>query len=252
MAHLAESETIEPSSNIRDYKIKFTPKCLDDLERLKTNRDDILDSIQGEFRHHANYFLFDLEDYTMPLRGQFLVHMDKTGTSLVLKGLFLCTENEQELASWSGVLTLYRRATRLAYRTDPNLLYLRKGHYDAVSNIHQELHRQITNHFEKYRALRLQLPGRALETPELIVKNGTGATSDTEARTRVGLEIAFHLSEAMNARRQGLEIAADLDNGLRKPEASLGDLVTCLERSLQHIHKVLLQFPPKRNDSVES
>lgn len=228
--------------DLRDYSIEHTPACLDDLSRLHLTREDLFSLVQSEFRSHLNYFRFDLEDYMMPVKASYIVYMAKVGNSLAFKRILPCTKNEAKLSSWSDILAMYRRATRLAYRDDPNVLFTRRGQFGAAVAIHLEIERRIVKHFEQHEGLIVE--ALVIDRPAKAVMVPSEDISAKDERQRIAVSVAFHLLQSSGAQREGTEIVQDLDNDIRTPQSATGDLVACLERSLQHLHKILILFPP--------
>ncbi len=239
---LISSSQKEPSKDLKKYDIEYTPACLEDLARLRLTQDDLFTLVQSEFRGHLNYFRFDLEDYMMPVRASCIVYMDKIGNSIVFKRILPCTKNEAKLSSWTDILAIYRRATRLAYREDPYVLFTRRGQFGATADIHLDIERRIVKHFQEYEDL--VIDEFVMQDPEISLINVPEYLTGKDEKQRVAMSVSFHVIQSTRARSEGYNIVKDLDNGLRSPESAVGDLVACLERSLQHIHKVLILFPP--------
>ena len=69
------------------YEISFSDECVKDLQEFAIGEADLLRFVEQEFVGHANYFLYDLEDYVLPVRAGFLVFLDKVGSKICTRPL---------------------------------------------------------------------------------------------------------------------------------------------------------------------
>jgi len=259
----AENSMAPPATpNFRRYKVTFLTECENDLATLKLDKSALIKLVESEFLGHMNYFVYDLEEYAMPVKAKYIVHIDKIDEKLTFKRIFSCTANEAKLTSWNDILTLYRRATRLAYRDKPEDMLLIQSMLPRTRQIHIELVYRIVKHFSTYEGLqlsvdpvqiisvaRIELQRRKALVNKLITDNATGTphpithypTTEQDAKTK---EIDFHLRQSVVAWIEVEEIQEDLEDGLITEQAALGALITSAERSLQFIHKLLLIHPP--------
>jgi hypothetical protein len=216
----------------------YKPQFKNDLATLELTEYDIADLVQSEFRSHLNYFRFDLEDYPMPVKSHFIVYLSKIENDITFLRAIPCTKNEAKLASWNDILTLYRRATRLAYRqvnADHKLLLYTQGAIGRATTLHLEIQSRIEKHFAKYDALVLQpMSLEKLEVPSTDKDNKSIAVSS----------ISFHLHESYVANKEVTNIIEYMDADDITPDDAIGLIVSQLERSLQHIHKIIIDFPP--------
>jgi hypothetical protein len=234
--------------------MSFTPECDLQLSQLGLSRHELIDHLQQEFRSHINYFYFDLEDYIMPLKSRFLIYLDKVAAQLQFKAIYRCTDNEAKLSSWNDILALYRRATRLPYREQPDQIVLQRGLLSLALRLHFEAESRIIKHFKVFEHLSIgpivsELFEGGWDHPDNgpLRNEALGVTDwGPEAEQRLSLlrELSFHLNESAGARKEAESVGSDYRAGVLSVEGAVGPLVIALERSLQHIHKVLLRYLP--------
>lgn len=206
--------------SLEAYKIEFTDSCRADMERCKISKDQLILLVQMEFLNHVNYFLFDLEDYLLPVRQDYLVFLNKVDSSISFRGVTPCSAYEAETESWKDILALYRRASRLAYRQTPNLIVLNRAMFPAACRLHDELHSRLRKHVDTYRPVG--------EEPAWRARINGAAAAVGEA------DHAFH----------------DFENALIDEAALIASATKGLELSLQHIHKILLTLAPSREPAA--
>jgi len=239
----------KPITDVRKYEIHFSKELHNDISNLEITKNQLLDLVNNEFKNHINYFRFDLEDYAMPLRSTFILYLDKIGGSLTLRRLAPCTRNEAKLTSWNDILALYRRATRMAYREEPAKILLVKGMFERVANLHREMRRRLEKHLQQFgdftgsplisdanESLKEQNHQRSAEP--------TSAANAEGQRNRAEDQIRFHLIGSHRSLEEAWEIIRDMDTGDVIEERAVGPLVASLEQSLQHLHKIILDFSP--------
>jgi hypothetical protein len=188
-------------------------------------------------------FSTDLEDYVLPVRTGFLVFLDKVNSKIVFRAVRRSTISEVKLHSWSDILALYRRAGRLAYREPANaqLVITNKAMLPTARRLHSEAGKRIVKHFLDFEGLLVDSssprpPHQALNVGEIL-----GRGTD---RTSMAQEISLHLSSSGRALDDAQTAVYDLENSLISADRAIQDIVTGLELSLQHIHKILIRFPP--------
>src|ERR1700730_7982904 len=93
--------------SVRDYTCTFTEECKRCMEALSLDEEQALSLIQAEFVSHVNYFRFDLEDYPMPTRQDYIVYLDKVGGRIEFRRVVASTHDQAQLASWNDLLALY-------------------------------------------------------------------------------------------------------------------------------------------------
>ena len=218
---------------MRDLDVQFTDQARDEAAAQGLDRQDVLDLVESEFRSHANYFRFDLENYPLPLRSTYIVYISKVGLRLEIARFLACTRDQATLASWSDILTAYRRATRFAYRRNPHALLRSPGMLERTLSLHNEMRHRIVRHYGTFDALGLDLTVQgALE----MMEDGTPEAN-----------IQYHLDESLRADAEARDVAESMELGDILADEGLSLEVIALERSLQHIHKILLTHPPVTN-----
>lgn len=237
---------LEPSTNLRDYVCVFTEECKRDALILGLSEDTIINLVQGEFRSHLNYFRFDIEDYPLPVKTNHIIYLDKNGQRIDFKRVISCTKNEAKLASWNDILALYRRATRLAYREEPQRLLFVKGMIRRVADLHLDMKTRIEKHYKEFDRIEVH-PGirqvtkwqqSGVVSEKQLEEDKPGKSSNKDN------EIAFHLLQSESACQEVYNIIESLDNGDITDNTAISLIVTAFERSLQHIHKIILRYPP--------
>lgn len=214
----------------------FSDQCRSNLATHRMSEMDVLTMVECEFRSHTNYLRFDLENYPLPLQSGYILYISKTGKQITFTGMAKCTGDQAKLASWSDVLSVYRRASRLAYRSDPQALILRDGAlYRAVAT-HADLRRKIVKHFTVFDGLPLEV-----RIMQLGLASGSCAEVSQDTTTD---EIAFHVQASVRADDEAETVAHALEAGDLDVNDAIGLAVTELERSLTHLHKIITAFPP--------
>jgi len=145
--------------DIRQYRCSFTQHCRRHLARLRINEDGLLSLVQAEFASHANYFLFDLEHYPLPLGTQYIVYLHKVQDHIEFEQIVPATRNQIQLTRWNDVLALYRRATRLDYRQNPMKAVLVKGTAQRACELHDELGKRMTSYYVEFEKLPQEMSG---------------------------------------------------------------------------------------------
>ena len=232
---------------LRGLMTDFDKHAMDDLRAMHMLPIGILQKLDQEFKNHINYFLFDLEDYIMPVGTDLLVYMDKIGKSIRIRRILPCTRDKAELASWSDILALYRKATRLSYRKNPDEIALSEEVFKTAHRLHEQIMMRLAKHFEVFELigpgnadfliLALHLRTEKIEGPNMpILKN------DQEA------SLAFHFTQVRSAWTEADQIRDQIKGSASIERQQIGGIVSCVERSLQHLHKIMIEFPPIRRD----
>ena len=219
-----------PSRHVWDYKCVFTNECKRDMAELGLEERSVINLVESEFVNHINYFLFDLEDYPLPVRSSYIVYLDKVNDRIEFRKIIPCSKNEAKLASWNDILALYRRASRLAYRQKPETILFVRGLLGRTIELHDEIRGRIQKHFEKLEGL----PVIGAVIPDTLEAHKVDRSSG----------IRYHLGESERAERETHQISLAMNRRDIGERDALALIVSELERSLQHIHKVLLLFPP--------
>lgn len=238
----ATQSAVEEAESLDAYQIEFTDACAANLRTLALTPDQVRELVSAEFRSHTNYFRFDLEDYPLPLRSSYIVYINKIGLRIQFTRLVSCTADQAKLASWSDLLSLYRRATRFAYRRGkPEALLVDAGAVARVVTLHVDLRTRIRKHYETFE--RLPLEPLMYGLPAMPTPDPAGAPARPNSAD-VAAQIAFHLIQSARADESASRVEQDARFGDITLADATGLVVTDLERSLQHLHKILLAFPP--------
>ncbi|MDI9585930.1 MAG: metallophosphoesterase [Acidobacteriota bacterium] len=236
-----------PSTRIEDYRLEFTPTCLDALARLEMSQEQLVELVQGEFRSHINYLRFDLEHYPLPLRAQFIAYIDKVGDLIRFRDVAPCTADLAMLSAWHDILAVYRGATRLKYRDDPNAFMRAPGFLARVIGVHDDLSSRIIKYFDEFLAMQVDpnlLTARQQLRRMSLSDRHDGAPAETIAPTESEGVIGFYVQEAKKARGRAWEAWQDVDAGYVDLEPGLADIVTGIENSLQYLHKIIVEHSP--------
>ncbi len=207
--------------------------------------------VQKEFKNHANYFKYDLEDYPLPVSRKFIVYLDKMSQQLIFKRVIPCTHNEAALASWDDILSLYRRATRMAYRNDSSLLLSVTGMIGRICRLHFEIRQRIQNYFSKYSPFKtypviIDLDDDKLK--KLLSKISEGKNQEEITQSSIDIDIfrqiSFNIIQSHSATEEVIDTIHCVDVGDITQDDALKTIVIAFERSLQYLHKILLLYPP--------
>jgi predicted MPP superfamily phosphohydrolase len=224
----------EMSRKVTDYTHVFTDPCRKDMKSLKMEESGVLDLVQNEFRSHVNYFLFDLEDYPLPVKGNYIIYLDKVGQRIEFRKIIPCTADQAKLAAWNDILTLYRRATRMAYREDPSAILLIKGTAKRAIDLNFELLKRLMKYYEDYELV-----------VALAIVGGRKPKTDARKKFEVDPEqVAFRIRSAGQSCSEASTALRSLESGDITPQRGVGLVVISLEQSLQHIHQLILMYPP--------
>ena len=246
-----QSSVVTEHPDFKGLELEFLPECRSDLIKLNLDEQRLVRLVAAEFSSHMNYLRFDLEDYVMPLKASYLVYFDKIGFRLSFKRIFTCTRDEAKLASWNDILTLYRRATRLTYRNDPDKLVTDKSMLATINKLHNDMLNRIGKHFKVYEGIpanplaAIKSFENAQEGNHTIIPNDflkdIGIDSATYDLAR---EILFYVHQSISALEEIDQLISDNDVKLLDASVYKASLVVCVEKSLQYIHKILIRFPP--------
>lgn len=199
------------------FKISFHENIKNAMMKFKLTEKQIIDLIKSEFRAHLNYFRFDIQDYPMPVKSNYIIYLTKIGTSLEFLNMISCTHDKTILTSWDNILSYYRRVTRMGYRKNPKELLNKHSMINRVTVMHEEIRELIKKHFFEY------------------IKS----TSNKDAE-----QINLYLNKSKQADKEALDCQEMLNNGDIYADDALKLITPALEHSLQFIHKIIISFPP--------
>lgn len=236
------------SHNIKDYNIKFTKTAQENISLLHITEGKVIDLVDHEFTHHVNYFIWDLQDYPLPAQQSYIIVLDKVGKSITIRAVKKSNLGEAQLTSITNLLSDYRRLTRYKYRTEKNYV-LRAETIKNISKTHKDITHRIIKHYElfkeptwdskdasfqifvtAYREL-AEMVDDPLKIDEFLQKAEKALPSDKE--------FAYNVLAAHKALHEIEQLTYDLENSLISSEIADREIVLCLERSLQYIHKTL-------------
>ena len=233
------------SPTLRDYEIKFSKTALENVSALSITQETVVRLVENEFTHHVNYFKWDLLDYPLPVQDGYIVVLDKVGNTVTFRSVKRAGFNELELASLNDLLAIYRRLSRFEYRLNKKFI-LRPETVAMVVDQHKEILRRLIRHYEIFR--KIILLGKE-KFPMLFLEylSKTNESADVESKMKEFVRksspnsIGFGLNvvAAISALHSIDEIIANEENGLTSQDESDKEVVLCLERSLQYIHKMI-------------
>lgn len=230
---------------LREYKVMFSKTALENITILRLSQEKIINLVENEFTHHINYFKWDLLDYPLPVQDGYIVVLDKIGLDVTFRSIKQSDLNELELASLNDLLAIYRRLSRFEYRINSNII-LRTETIDAISSQHKEVIKRLIRHYEIFR--KILLPNKE-RFPIVFLSQ----ISETEKTTRNEGKLKAYVDKLPpNTRGFGLnvvasfsalheieELIANEENNLLSQQEAQKEIVLCLERSLQYIHKMI-------------
>ncbi len=237
-------------TNLNDYQKIFTSAAQEDLKAHRLTEGEVIQLVESEFVNHLNYFYYDLQEYPLPVQKGYLVMLDKTGSKIVIRTIKSATKNELELASWSAILGLYRKAARYQYRTDRNYVFRRET-IEHIIDEHHEILKRIARHLGIFKQVKkaekkpsdfVNILDRLLDF-ELSKELSDKLFSDYESSFLIeNREILFYISSSLTSLKEALKTVADMENELVKQREGDAEIVLSLERSLQYIHKIILSL----------
>lgn len=233
---------IKSSPSLRDYKILFTETALEHVSALKLTQETVINLVESEFTHHINYFKWDLSDYPLPVKEGYIIVLDKVENIVTFRGVKRADLNELELASINDLLSLYRRLSRFEYRLTENFV-LRPETVDAIVDQHKEVIRRLIRHYEIFK--KIVLPEKE-KFPTLYLKFLSGS-AELDSKTISALQklslrtkgFGHNVVAAISALYNIDELIINEENGLISHSEADKEVVFCLERSLQYIHKMI-------------
>ena len=196
----------------REYRHVFTEECVANMAHLGLSEESLLKLVYDEFRGHINYFRFDLEDYPLPLKRNYIAYINKVAHTIQFMGVANCTSDEAQLSAWNDILALYRKATRLVYRTEPDKLFITRGLLGRTEGLHNEIGQRLAKYSADF-----------------------GSLKDS---------FRFHLNESARNLKEVTETVNELELGDVSEKTATQTIVMNLEASLQHIHKIIIENPP--------
>lgn len=244
-----DAEPIETSSSLDDYEVEFTKSALDNIKVLGLTRGKVIELVENEFVNHLNYFLYDFQDYPLPVQNQFIVVLDKMEKKVVFRAIKRAELSELELTSWNAILGLYRRVSRYQYRTNPDHI-LRPETILRIKTEHQSIFGRILRHLEVFKNVKLSGdPNNFMQALtsnlDLLLNYDLTETQREKSIEAISFpkevrEIWFYISTALTSLEEISVIIADAENQLIPQKTADSEVVLCLERSLQYIHKIIL------------
>lgn len=233
------------SPALRDYEITFSKTALENVSALSITQEKVVRLVENEFTHHVNYFKWDLLDYPLPVQEGYIVVLDKVGSVVTFRGVKSADFNELELASLNDLLAIYRRLSRFEYRLNKKYI-LRPETVAMIVDQHKEILRRLIRHYEIFR--RITLLGKE-KFPKLFLEYLSEANKSTDVDSKMkefvrksspnSMGFGLNVVAAISALHSIDEIIANEENGLTSQDEADKEIVLCLERSLQYIHKMI-------------
>jgi hypothetical protein len=232
--------------SLKHQDVKFTKTALRNISALGITEDKVIYLIDREFMHHANYFLLDLYYYPLPIQQNYVVILDKTGGSLLVRGIKSADFNEAQLVSVNSLLAGYRRLIRYKYRTITDYV-LRPEMIKEISKSHSQMIHALIRHYIFYKEPAFQnsqMIDIYLNYEEMIEKamdpsEAARYKRKAEASLPGNRVFAYSLINAAKALKEINNLAVDVENGFILPDVADREIILSLERSLQYIHQAI-------------
>lgn len=230
--------------SLKNYGITFSKTAMENLSSLGMREDRIIFLIENEFKHHINYFYWDLQDYPLPIQQNYIVVLDKIGKSLTIRAVKPSDLNESQLASINNLLADYRRLTRYNYRTTSNYV-LRPETIKEIMWSHSQLILRLVNHYTTYKEPhpdKKELTLDFLLTYEYLKKNpeNPDTVSFLESTPMPSNKaFTYNIIAATDSLSEVRKLHHDAENQFIQPDIADREIVLSLERSLQYIHKTI-------------
>ncbi len=232
--------------NLFSYDIKFTKIALDNISSLRINEDKVISLIDHEFTHHINYFLWDLQDYPLPVQQNYIIVLDKIDKSLTIRAVKSSTLNEAQLASINNLLADYRRLCRYKYRTNKDYI-LRREAIREILKAHHHVTKLLIKHYELYKEPSwkgnsfLNVYYGYLESAEEVEDPLKIAEYKKKAENCLptNKSFAYNIIAIDMALGEIRKSTIDLENEFISSNTADKEVVLSLERSLQYIHKTI-------------
>lgn len=250
-------------NDLHYYRRVFTSDAIKDLQKLEMTQDQVIDLVQIEFLSHLPYFRYDILDYPLPVQRQYLVVLDKVGRSVTIRAIKKAEWTELELASWSSILGLYRRCTRLQYRTDRDYI-LRPEVIRRITADHNYILKHILRHLAQYKNVDIgnggdigggiasYMGGLTRVLAHVSNKESIKVLSEQDMLSLVKAfeypfpeeykYIPYHIASSSLALLSIDEVVSDVENKITSEDAGQAEIVLALEKSLQYIHKIILSI----------
>ncbi|MFZ5858070.1 MAG: hypothetical protein ACOYZ6_14675 [Chloroflexota bacterium] len=243
-----DAKPTKRKTSFDEYKKTFTNAAAEDLRTYRLTEAEVLELVKGEFVNHLNYFYYDLQEYPLPVQKGFLIVLDKSNGKIVIRAIKQASRNEMELASWSAILGLYRKASRYQYRTERNYVFRRET-IEYIVDEHFEILKRIARHlgvFKKVKKAEKRPTDFVVILNNLLDLELSKELSEemlAEYQNSFPIEIKqllFYISSSLISLKEAMKTVADLENGLIPQREGDAEIVLSLERSLQYIHKIIL------------
>ncbi len=236
-----KSSTYSGERSLKKYTIRFTKTASDNLSSLKISEDKVISLIENEFKHHINYFLWDLQDYPLPVQQNFIVILDKIEKAITIKAIRPSDFNESQLASINNLLADYRRLTRYKYRTVSDYI-LRPETIREIIYSHQQLLFRLIKHYSTYEEPKFEgyLGTDRFAHYNFFLENAQipeiAKLLETMPNNKT---FTFNLAASFEALREIDKLIHDVENEFISSHSADREIVLSLERSLQYIHKTI-------------
>lgn len=237
--------TKQDSKNLSDYKLDFSKNAVNNITLLRITQDEVIKLVESEFTHHVNYFRWDLQDYPLPVQNGLIIVLDKIGNRITFRAVKKAEMNELELTGINDLLAIYRRLSRFEYRLKTDYIMRSQTTYSIVTE-HKETLKRLIRHYEIFRGI--PLPGKeTFPSTFLLYLIEQGENEDRDAKVRKYIEnlpenskgFAHNITSALCALTEIDTLTANMENGLISQASADQDIILCLERSLQYIHKMI-------------
>jgi len=235
-------------AGFRDARKVFSKECLESARAFSLTQHMLVSLVEKEFRSHIYYLKYPLENHPLPLGREYICYLTTQGGVIQFGRLLRCTQNQAELASWEDIFHLYRLASRHPYRENPIYLSRDVKILDRILQQRHDLRERIRKHFRRFGGVKLRPSQKACY--DAARKTGSpAADGPAEATDATALEeeVAYRLSNSSRADDRAMSASATMLDGDISDRNAEGIVISQLELSLQHIHKILTSFPPSRD-----
>jgi 3',5'-cyclic AMP phosphodiesterase CpdA len=224
---------IYPGRQQRGIKVsdcRFTDRCLINLRALGLSESKVFSLVQTEFKNHSLYNDIDLHDYPLQLGSDYILFLEKIGKQIEFRHIVSCTKNHSQLVAWSSIVACYSSLTTMSYRRDPTSLAFSRGQVTRACERHRELASMMRDYYTSFKP---------------TARKATRGERGKESKREDGqASIHFHLDVSLSSCSDVKRILKLVESNDIELMEAVGLIVASLEQSLQHLHKLIILYPP--------
>jgi len=214
-------------------KLCFTERCRSDLRSLKLTEAAVRSLLQAEFDNYPSDDPWSFHVYPLLLASDYLISVKKVGKRVELGSVVACTTNQEQVAAWRSIIAHYKSLISMSYRDDPSAFASAPGRAMRVSELHQQLAHMMEEYYAAFKAA-----GTDDRRHQPLRKHNARGKVDNQ-------KVYFHLDLSQSACCDVKRVLELVNGGDIEPAKAVGLLVAALEQSLQHIHKLIVLYPPR-------